>query len=112
MYYGKLKKLHCGKITARGWLKEQLERSKNGMGGHLDELDTKMFYDPYINKSTTNVVVLIPPAVEAGLPPINISKQDSIKLGFVKVDWLKVAKPAVLVVTLWKKQLTILLKVV
>ena len=55
MYYGKLKSLNCGKITAHGWLKEQLERSKNGMGGHLDELDTKMFYDPYINKSTTNV---------------------------------------------------------
>ena len=55
MYYGKLKSLNCGKITARGWLKEQLERSKNGMGGHLDELDKKMFYDPYINKSTTNV---------------------------------------------------------
>lgn len=53
MYYGKLKFLDCGKITAKGWLKEQLERSKEGMGGHLDELEPKMIIDPYIKKKTT-----------------------------------------------------------
>ena len=55
MYYGKLKFLNCGKITARGWLKEQLERSKEGMGGHLAELEPEMIYDPYIKKSTTSI---------------------------------------------------------
>lgn len=53
MYYGKLKFKPCGKITAGGWLKDQLERSKKGMGGHLDELEPKMIIDPYIKKKTT-----------------------------------------------------------
>ena len=51
MYYGKLKFLDCGKITSGGWLKEQLTRSKDGMGGHLDELEPEMLYDPYVKKS-------------------------------------------------------------
>ncbi len=52
MYYGKLLPLACGKITARGWLKEQLERSKNGMGGNLYKLEPAMLYDPYVKKIT------------------------------------------------------------
>lgn len=55
MYFGKLRFLNCGKITARGWLKEQLVRSKEGMGGHLDELEPQMLYDPYVNKKSTSV---------------------------------------------------------
>jgi len=50
--YGKLNFLNCGKITARGWLKEQLLRSANGMGGHLDELEPGMILDPYLKKQT------------------------------------------------------------
>lgn len=50
--YGKLNFLDCGKITARGWLKEQLLRSADGMGGHLDELEPGMISDPYLNKKT------------------------------------------------------------
>ena len=53
IYYGKLKFLPCGSITAEGWLREQLLRSKNGMGGHLDELEPGMMIDPYIKKKTT-----------------------------------------------------------
>ena len=51
MYYGKLSALPLGSITAEGFLREQLERSKNGMGGHLDEIEPGMIADPYINKS-------------------------------------------------------------
>lgn len=54
MYHGKLHFLKCGQITARGWLKEQLERSRDGMGGHLDELEPKMLYDPYIHKTSAS----------------------------------------------------------
>ncbi len=51
MYYGKLSALPLGSITAEGFLREQLERSKNGMGGHLDEIEPGMIANPYINKT-------------------------------------------------------------
>ena len=35
----KFSKLPLGSVTARGWLKDQLLRNKDGMGGHLDELE-------------------------------------------------------------------------
>ena len=48
----KLRILPPGSVTARGWIREQLLRSKNGMGGHLDELEPEMIATPYItNKS-------------------------------------------------------------
>ena len=36
--YSKYHLLPLGSITASGWIKEQLIRSRDGMGGHLDEL--------------------------------------------------------------------------
>ncbi len=50
--FGKLNFLPCGKITAHGWLKDQLLRSAEGMGGHLDELEPGMILDPYLKKQT------------------------------------------------------------
>ena len=48
----KLRMLPPGSITARGWIKEQLLRSKEGMGGHLDELEPDMIATPYITNKT------------------------------------------------------------
>jgi len=50
--YNKLKTLPLGKITTRGWVHEQLLRNKDGMGGHLDELEPNMIATPYINCTT------------------------------------------------------------
>ena len=50
--HGKLTALPLGSIHAKGWLAEQMERSKNGMGGHLDELEPDMIANPYINCKT------------------------------------------------------------
>ena len=49
--HNKLHKLPLGSITARGWLQEQLLRSKHGTGGHLDELEPDMIATPFINYS-------------------------------------------------------------
>ena len=49
--YNKLHKLPLGSVTARGWLKEQLTRSKHGTGGHLDELEPDMIANPFIDYS-------------------------------------------------------------
>ena len=49
--YQKLSKLPLGRITARGWLQEQLLRSKEGTGGHLDELEPDMIATTFINYS-------------------------------------------------------------
>lgn len=49
--YQKLSKLPLGSITAQGWLREQLLRSKDGTGGHLDELEPDMIATPFINYS-------------------------------------------------------------
>ena len=49
--YNSLHKLPLGRVTARGWLKEQLTRSKHGTGGHLDELEPDMIANPFINYS-------------------------------------------------------------
>ncbi|MHB1153303.1 MAG: beta-L-arabinofuranosidase domain-containing protein [Eubacteriales bacterium] len=50
--YAKLKPLKLGSITPRGWLREQLLRNKDGMGGHLDELEPRMIATPYTTKET------------------------------------------------------------
>lgn len=50
--YAKLTPLRLGTITPLDWLKEQLERSKEGMGGHLDELEPRMIATPYTTKET------------------------------------------------------------
>ena len=53
---------------------------------------------------TAMVTVFIPPAVPTGEPPINIKKIDVAAEAFVKFSCGMVAKPAVLVVTDWKKE--------
>lgn len=49
--YNKLHRLPLGAITAKGWLREQLLRNKDGIGGHLDELEPDMIATPFINYS-------------------------------------------------------------
>jgi len=48
--YARLRALPLGAITAEGWLKAVLERSKAGMGGHLDELEPDMLHKPFIDR--------------------------------------------------------------
>ena len=52
---------------------------------------------------TATVTVFIPPAVPTGDPPISIKIIDMAAEAFVKFSCGTVAKPAVLVVTDWKK---------
>ena len=47
---GKFRRLPLGNITASGWLKQQLEIEAAGMGGHLDELEPKMIYEPFVSR--------------------------------------------------------------
>jgi phage terminase large subunit-like protein len=61
--YNKLHKLPLGSITAKGWLKDQLIRSKEGTGGHLDELELYKNAIPYTRlrdgmKGFTNKLLL------------------------------------------------------
>lgn len=49
--YNSLSKLPLGSVVAQGWLREQLLRSKDGMGGHLDELEPDLIANPFINYS-------------------------------------------------------------
>lgn len=50
--HARLKALKPGKIVARGWLREQLLRNRDGIGGHLDELEPVMILKPYITRET------------------------------------------------------------
>ena len=52
---------------------------------------------------TATVTVFMPPAVPTGEPPISIKIIDTAAEAFVKFSCGTVAKPAVLVVTDWKK---------
>lgn len=49
--HSRLTRLPLGSVTAQGWLKTQLERSKAGMGGHLDELEPEMIAKPYVDRN-------------------------------------------------------------
>ena len=59
--------------------------------------------DKIDNRSTANVVVFTPPAVEPEEPPINIKIVDNVIEGSDNIAWLVIAKPAVLQVVAWKK---------
>lgn len=45
----KLSAFPLGSIVAEGFMKEQLLRCKDGIGGHLDEIEPEMIATPYIN---------------------------------------------------------------
>lgn len=67
--YQKFSKLPLGAVTAGGWIKEQLLRNKEGMGGHLDELEPDLLGTPYINyKSISQTPFLgeVTPEIAAG----------------------------------------------
>lgn len=49
--YHRLARLPLGSVRATGWIREQLQRSAAGMGGHLDELEPDMIATPFINYS-------------------------------------------------------------
>ena len=55
-----------------------------------------------MKSSTANVVILIPPAVPAGPPPINMSTSIPTRLARICPMSIQL-KPAVLVWTEWKK---------
>ena len=40
-----------GSIRPQGFLREQLLRGKDGMAGHLFELEPQMIYDPFVHKT-------------------------------------------------------------
>lgn len=52
--YSKLLPFPLGSITARGFLREQLLRNKEGMGGHLDELEPEMIALPFVDRKYVN----------------------------------------------------------
>ncbi len=49
--YQKLDRFPLGSIHPEGFLREQMLRNRDGMGGHLDELEPGMIADPYVNKT-------------------------------------------------------------
>jgi DUF1680 family protein len=49
--YNQLTQLPLGNVIAEGWLKVQLERNKEGMGVHLDELEPEMIAKPFVDRS-------------------------------------------------------------
>ncbi len=49
--YQKLERFPLGSIKAQGFLLDQMKRGKDGMCGHLHELEPGMINDPYTNKS-------------------------------------------------------------
>ena len=48
--HGAYAPLPAGSVTADGWLKGKLQRVKDGMGGHLDELDPDQFAHPFVRR--------------------------------------------------------------
>ena len=56
----KLKKLPLGCITAKGWFREQLLRNKNGIGGHMDDLEPEMIANPFISYSAFDHLPFMP----------------------------------------------------
>ena len=50
-FYNKLSHFPLGAIQAEGFLRQQLQRGKDGICAHLHELEPEMINDPYIKKS-------------------------------------------------------------
>lgn len=48
--YQKLYRFPLGKLHPEGFLKEQMLRNRDGMGGHLDELEPEMIGKPFLEK--------------------------------------------------------------
>lgn len=46
----KLQRIQLGKITALGWIRQQLEIEANGSNGHMDELEPEMLTKAFISK--------------------------------------------------------------
>lgn len=53
--YQKLDRFPLGAIRAEGFLREQLERNKNGLAGNLYKLEPEMIYWPFIEKKQVGV---------------------------------------------------------
>ena len=49
--FTKLERLPLGSIRAEGFLREQMLRGKDGMAGHLFELEPKMIAEPFLKKT-------------------------------------------------------------
>lgn len=54
MLYRKLNPLPLGSIKAEGFLRDQLLRNKDGIGGHLDEIEPEMIWSPYVEDNYVN----------------------------------------------------------
>ena len=54
MLYRKLNPLPLGSIKAKGFLRDQLLRNKDGIGGHLDEIEPEMIWSPYVEDNYVN----------------------------------------------------------
>ena len=50
--YNRLTQLPLGRVRPAGWLLEQLRRNKEGLGGHLPELEPRMIATPYTTRET------------------------------------------------------------
>ena len=48
--YSKYSRLPLGAVRPKGFLLEQMERNRDGMGGHLYEIEPEMILYPYIDK--------------------------------------------------------------
>ena len=51
-HYNRLTQLPLGSVRPAGWLLEQLRRNKEGLGGHLPELEPRMIATPYTTRET------------------------------------------------------------
>jgi hypothetical protein len=49
--FQKLKRYPLGAIKVKGFLYDQMKRGKDGICGHLHELEPNMIADPFISKS-------------------------------------------------------------